>query len=261
MLLMSMILETIWTLLIVGTITFVIVLLLIFARINIDMSDEVFRKLMHMSAILMTPMCLILSDNYRSSAAVLLIFALLSEIGLRIFPRIFDYLPIGKVASGTELTGIETDGTLHTDYETFFVERNSGEVRRSFVMYCLLQACLIIVCGLFNDMGIIILEIAVWGVGDAVAALVGKNRGVRHFTFADTNKTYLGSAFMCVSAFIISIILLISIYAYSPIRIITESIIIAVLATAAELFSKKGIDTITIPIVVTAVALGFNYLM
>ena len=252
MLMMPMISDVIVTLLIVGTITFVIVLILIFARINIEMSDELFRKLMHMSAILMTPMSLILTGNYRDSAAVLLIFALLAEIGLRILPQVFN-----KLLSGNKVL----ENTAIGNYENFFVERKNGEVKRSFVIYCLLQACLIIVCGLLGDMRIILLEISVWGIGDALAALVGKKRGVRHFKLGDKNKTYAGSAAMCISSFITAFVLLMLMYDYSVLRIVSESVIIAVFAAAAELFSPKGIDTVTIPVVVCGAALCLNYLM
>ncbi|MCR4611911.1 MAG: hypothetical protein K5644_08440 [Lachnospiraceae bacterium] len=240
------------TLLIVGTITFVIVLILMLIRFKVKVADELFRKLMHFTAILMTPLCILFSDNYLVSAAVLLIFMILAEIGLRIIAKIFN----------TVLPKLNSDGSdSHAGFNDFFVERNDGEIRRSFLIYCFTQACLIVICGLCDDIGLILLEILVWAIGDALAALIGKRWGKRHIKIGDSHKTYLGSSVMFISSLIISFVMLNVLYNFSFIRITVESLVIAVFATLVELLSRKGMDNVTIPVMVTAIGLCFNILM
>ena len=225
------------TVLITGTITLVIVLLLMLVRKIFDIGDELFRKLMHFTAILITPLCLYFAIDFYIAMLCLFIFAIGGAIGLRL---------IEKVKS----------------YSSFFVEREKHEIRKSFVSYCNIQACLILVCGVYGDIGIIYIELMVWALGDTVAALCGKKWGKRHFkcAFADRKKTYVGSASMLIVVLIISFIALLIMYDYSALRVICQSGIIAVMATIAELISKKGRDTITIPVIVSLVCLIFDML-
>lgn len=225
------------TVLITGTITLVIVLLLMLVRKKFNIGDELFRKLMHLTAILITPLCLYFAIDFYIAMLCLFIFAIGGAIGLRL---------IEKVKS----------------YSSFFVEREKHEIRKSFVSYCNIQACLILVCGVYGDIGIIYIELMVWALGDTVAALCGKKWGKRHFkcAFTDRKKTYVGSASMLIVVFIISFIALLIMYDYSALRVICQSGIIAVMATIAELLSKKGRDTITIPVIVSLVCLIFDML-
>lgn len=229
------------TIIMVGTITFVIVLILIVIRIKLDLSDELFRKLMHLAALIMTPLDILFSDNNYIASAVLFIIGLLSEIGLRIFPRLFDINPI-------------TDKS----YEAFFVEREAGEIRQSFVGYTIIQAVIILICTVFYDFGVILMELLVWGIGDAIAALVGKTFGNRRINIGDNNKTYIGSASMFTVSLIITFFVLNIIYPMPLINTLIESVVIAIAATFTELISKKGIDTITIPAVVTVLGICLN---
>ena len=223
------------TVLITGTITLVIVLLLMLVRKIFDIGDELFRKLMHFTAIVITPLCLYFAIDFYIAMLCLFIYAIGGAIGLRL---------IEKVKS----------------YSSFFVEREKHEIRKSFVSYCNIQACLILVCGVYGDIGIIYIELMVWALGDTVAALCGKKWGKKHFEwrFTDRNKTYVGSVSMLIVVFIISLTSLSIMYDYSALRVICQSGIIAVMATIAELLSKKGRDTITIPVMVSLVCLIFD---
>ena len=63
---------------------------------------------------------------------------------------------------------------------------------------------------------------------------------------------------MLIVVFIISLTSLSIMYDYSALRVICQSGMIAVMATMAELLSKKGRDTITIPVIVSLVCLIFD---
>ena len=64
------------TVLFTGTITLVIVLLLMLIRWKTKVDEEVFRKLMHFAAIAMTPLCLYFAIDYYIAALALFIFAI-----------------------------------------------------------------------------------------------------------------------------------------------------------------------------------------
>lgn len=223
------------TVLLTGTITLVIVLLLMLIRWKSNIPDELFRKLMHFAAVFMTPLCLWFSIDFYVGAVSLFIFALGAAIILRIMENV-------------------------KKYADFFVEREKHEIRKSFVSYCNIQACLLLVCGLAGDINIIYIELLVWAVGDASAALIGKKWGKKYFQskFADNKKTYLGSVSMLAVTFTISVILLIVLCHYPVLRVLVQSLVIAVVATVIELVSRKGADNIIIPIAISLVCLCAN---
>lgn len=229
--------NIITTIFITGTITLVIVLLLMLIRWKCNINDEVFRKLMHFTAIMITPLCLYFAIDFYVAMLCLFIYAIGGAIGLRI---------IEKVKS----------------YSSFFVEREKHEIRKSFVSYCSMQAVIILVCGVYGDIRIVYIELLVWAIGDMVAALCGKKWGKRHFRMplSDHNKTYVGSIAMLIITFIISITALSIMYDFSVARIIVQSILVAVAATIAELLSHKGKDTTTIPLTVTIICLISDYI-
>ena len=218
------------TVLLTGTITLVIVLLLMLIRKKTKVNEEVFRKLMHFTAIAMTPLCLYFAIDFYIAAFSLFIFAIGANIGLRLISKVKGY----------------------TD---FFVERTDGEIRKSFIQYCCLQACIIIVCGVYGDIGVVYIELLVWALGDAAAALIGKKLGKKHFRIANNDKTYAGSIAMFIVAFAVSIIAMFVLYDYSVLRVLLQSLVIAVVATFVELVSKGSIDTVTIPVSVTLICM------
>ena len=221
------------TVLLTGTITLVIVLLLMLIRWKTKLDEELFRKLMHFTAILMTPLSMYCAVDFYIAAMSMFIFAIGANIALRL---------IGKIKG----------------YSGFFVERSEGEIRKSFTGYCCLQGCIIIVCGVVGDLGIVYIELIVWALGDAVAALIGRKWGKKHFRIANNNKTILGSLSMCIVALISTITAMFILYDYSLLRVIVQAALIALFSTVIELISKDGKDTITIPITVTLICLIMN---
>lgn len=83
----------------------------------------------------------------------------------------------------------------------------------------------------------------IMGYGDGLAGLVGKYIGRRRWFF---NKTIEGSLIMFITSIITVATILIF---YNPHNILISSITIAIIATLLELFSLKGIDNLTVPII------------
>jgi phytol kinase len=90
--------------------------------------------------------------------------------------------------------------------------------------------------------------------GDGFAAIIGteiKSRKIYH------NKTIVGTLTMLIiSAFFTMIILL----KYNTERIVISVIIVSIVATTLELFSKKGLDNLTVPILSSLTYLLIMYL-
>ncbi|GIK29092.1 MAG: hypothetical protein IT298_13750 [Chloroflexi bacterium] len=148
---------------------------------------------------------------------------------------------------------------------TFFrriaVERESGEFKRSLVIVQVTIATLIFVFwGLLGAdwKYVALVAVLAWGLGDAAAALVGKSFGrnpIQH-RWLDGKKTYEGTfAMLAVAGTVIFSTLIL--YAQQPWHI---SLFVALLAApvgaVVELFSHRGLDTITVPL-----AVGFSVLV
>ena len=112
-------------------------------------------------------------------------------------------------------------------------------------------AVVISVCwGLFGDRLLVIASILAWGVGDAFAALIGKQFGKHkiknHLT--DGKKSYEGTLAMFFTSFVSVFIVLLVHGGMSISAYIVISVCAAAVAAVAELFSKNGMDTVICPV-------------
>ena len=134
---------------------------------------------------------------------------------------------------------------------SFMIERKKGEFKSSMVYAVGMMAFSIALCwGLFGDKYFVLASIYAWGIGDALAALVGKRFGKHKITwkFADNKKSVEGSLamFLCslISVFIVLVIRGgIDIILCSFIAVLT-----ALVCTLTELCTKDGLDTVICPI-------------
>lgn len=86
------------------------------------------------------------------------------------------------------------------------------------------------------------------GYGDGFAAIIGKKVKSKEYKVGNTKKTIAGSITMFVISLIISII------SFNLLNIdyfVLKAIGVSVLATILEAVSIKGLDNITVPIVIT----------
>ncbi len=140
-----------------------------------------------------------------------------------------------------------------TWYRRVFVDRDRrGELRRQLLYVQLSFALLILVFwGLLGIRWHYITAVAVmgWGFGDAAAALVGKAWGRRHIflPLVESAKTCEGTLAMTVAAGV-AFFLTMWLYAGQSWYVsLVVAVVVAPFAGTVELFSRKGLDTLTVP--------------
>lgn len=143
-------------------------------------------------------------------------------------------------------------------FSHFVTERKSGELKSSLLIVFFMYAVVAAVCwGWLGDKLLVLCSIYAWGIGDAFAALVGKAVG-RHAlqgAHIEGRKSVEGTLAMFGASFLSVLLILIvrggmNWYAYPIIALITAAV-----SAVVELFSMKGMDTITCPLAAMAVLL------
>ena len=202
-------------------------LVMLLARIFLKMPDELFRKILHF--ILLGAYIPFLFGF--KTWWIVVIFALILIIIL--YPAL---LFAGKLKM----------------FSSFVNERKEGEFKSSMILALVTVIFSISVCwGIFGDKMLTLACVYAWGVGDALAALVGKRFG-KHKTklpLADPRKSWEGTLAMFVCAFA-SVLFVLLIRGGLGIG---ECLLISAVAAAAtsyvELITKGGLDTVTCPAV------------
>ncbi len=153
-------------------------------------------------------------------------------------------------------------------YIRFFVDRNTrgGELRKQLIYVQLSFAILIFIYwGVLGTRWHYIVAVAVmaWGFGDAAAALVGKAFG-RHrviHKYIEKAKTYEGTGAMILVAGIALFFTLLC-YAGKPWYLsLLVAFIVAPVCGVVELFSRRGTDTLTVPLSAAALLMPLIYLL
>ncbi len=145
-------------------------------------------------------------------------------------------------------------------YKRIAVERQDGEFKRSLVIVQLSIALLIsIFWGLLGIEWQYIAAVAVlaWGFGDAAAALVGKSFGKHQIQHPriEGAKTYEGTLAMYVVAGLIIFLTLFAYADHSWQASFAVAAFAAPVSATVELFSRRGMDTLTVPISAAVVTL------
>lgn len=154
-------------------------------------------------------------------------------------------------------------------YKQLAVEREEGEFRRSLIIAQLAFATLItIFWGLLGQdwKYVALVAVMAWGFGDAAAALVGKAYGrhrIRHPQI-EGGKTYEGTLAMYIVAGL-AILLTLLVYAGQSWQLsLSVATLVAPASATVELFSRRGMDTLTVPLsvafMVTPLILFFTFL-
>jgi len=138
-------------------------------------------------------------------------------------------------------------------YRRIAVERESGEFKRSLIIVQGSIALLLIVFwGVLGPQWKYIAVVAVmaWGLGDAMAALVGKTIGrrkIQHPRIAG-KKTYEGTLAMFITAGL-AVFFTLMLEGGQPWQVsLTVALLVAPVCAIVELFSNRGMDTLTVPI-------------
>lgn len=199
-------------------------------KATLNLPAELWRKMLHIVLVMSIFPLLYFFNTWQQSVLAALVFALL-------------LYPVLALAERT------------TFYRRVAVERQSGEFRSSLIIAQLVLASLIaIFWGLLGEEWhyVAIVAVMAWGFGDAAAALVGKAFG-RHpieHPRIEGAKTYEGTLAMYVVAGL-AIFFTLLLYAGQSwqVSLIVATLVAPVSATV-ELFSRKGLDTLTVPVAV-----------
>ena len=144
------------------------------------------------------------------------------------------------------------------------MEKAKHEVIISFVaLFGLMTVLLAVFWGGFGAEALYIPvgAIMAWGPGDAVAAIVGKTFGKHKLQgkCIEGVKSVEGSVGMAITSFMCLLPVLLTMSSLPWYVSLAVALVVAPVASLTELFTKKGWDTVTVPIV-SAVVLSVTML-
>ena len=135
-------------------------------------------------------------------------------------------------------------------FTKFTTQRKEGEFASSMVLAFVVMTLSIAVCwGVFGSRHLVLACVYAWGVGDAFAALVGKQFG-RHklrFRYADPRKSVEGSAAMFVTSALAVLLVLLSQDRLPPAAYAVIPAAGAGAAALVEMITRDGRDTLYCP--------------
>jgi len=199
--------------------------LLLLSHAIFRIPKDIFRKLLHIAAFTSPIFVVLKGRGWFPAAITMAIFAALVYPALKLAER-------------------------WKGYGNLFAEKHPGEVTDSLLLLFLSQAAFIAIsCGLLKKPYILVTATLAWGLGDIAAAWVGRPYG-RHkikLSVADNNKSWEGSAAMAAVAFAASFVSLLLFSPYRGLQALTVALITALVSSFAEMVSKGGSDTVTVP--------------
>lgn len=210
----------------------------ILVRIFTKIPDFIFRKILHVIAACMIMVLVIVPTHWWIAEIIVGI----SAIGLTVLLLIFEPTSV---------------------YQKFFVEKSRHEVLISFLLFFLIVASLIALfwgyLG-YDKRFYVIIAILAWGLGDAAAAIFGRLIGKHKVSgkMIEGVKSIEGSVMCFFFAFTISLVLLIALMHIVWWLSLIEALLIGIFVSLAELFTKKGLDTITCPLVAAIILFLFS---
>ena len=200
--------------------------IMLLARKLIKMPDELFRKILHFILLgAYIPLCFAFDEWWMatvfSASLIVILFPVLV---------LAEKIPI---------------------FSSFVNERKNGEFKSSMVLAVGMMTFSTAICwGLFGDRYLVLASIYAWGIGDALAALVGKKFGKHKIKWklADGKKSVEGSLAMFLCAFVSVVIVLLVRGGLNVPLCAGIAALTAAVCTFTEMCAKNGLDTIVCPI-------------
>ncbi len=149
-------------------------------------------------------------------------------------------------------------------YSKTVTERKKGELKNSLIVVFLMFALVIAVTeGIFRDRYLALASVYAWGIGDALAALVGKRYGRHKLTgpLLTGKKSLEGTAAMFLASFVSVAAVLLYRGGLQAGPLVLVSLVTAAVSAVCELYTRDGMDTITCPLAAMAVLLGMLKLL
>ena len=148
-------------------------------------------------------------------------------------------------------------------YSELTTERKKGELKTSLLLVFTMFAIVATICwGIFKDKYLALASLYAWGIGDAFAALIGKQFG-KHKIIApklDGKKSYEGTFSMFFVSFITVTTILLRRGGLTLLSCLIISLIVATVSAITELYSNHGNDTIICPLSAMVTLLPLIYL-
>ncbi|MBQ7783081.1 MAG: TSUP family transporter [Oscillospiraceae bacterium] len=205
---------------IIGAVTLIIL------HLTCRIPRYVFRKLLHLVAFSSAVVLVICAESWLSAAIASLFF------GAIVYPIL-----------------VCLEGCSW--YDGLFVQKQKGEIKLSLLLlFATVAGVIALSWGLTGKRYIAAATLLMWGVGDAAAALVGIPFGKRKigWKIADGNKTVEGTSAMLAAAFICGFVSLMAMSSLPWYSCALTSLLCAAAAAFTELVSRKGYDTVTVPL-------------
>ena len=130
------------------------------------------------------------------------------------------------------------------------MEREDKKEGIGTVYYAISLTVLSLVTFYINKPILALPGILIMGYGDGLAAVIGQKVKSKSFNILGSTKSVAGSATMLIVSLIISIL----IFSFIGIEyLILKAFLIAIIATILEAISVKGLDNITVPLIITVI--------
>ncbi len=203
--------------------------ILLIVRYRTKVPDYIFRKLLHFVAFTSILPLALGTDIWWIAVAVEVFFLLIVVFALHFFEQ-FSF------------------------YQGLFVEKAKHEVITSFVLlFGLMTVLLAVFWGGLGDAYkyIAVTAIMAWGPGDAVAAIVGQTHG-KHKLLGrriEGVKSLEGTIGMAITSLVCTFPVLVTMSDLPWSVCLLFSVILAPISALTELFTKKGYDTVSVPVV------------
>ena len=200
-------------------------MVLILLRAILCIPKDIFRKLLHIAAFTSSIFVVLTGENWIADTLTLVLFAAV----------VYPVLSLAEHWRG---------------FGGLFVEKKPGEVRNSLLLLFLSQAVFVALsCGLIGKPYIVIASTAAWGLGDIAAAWVGRPFGKHkiRLKIADPGKSWEGSAAMAVVSALACFFVLLLLRVYPVTTAVFVSLAVGLVSAFAEMCSRGGMDTVTVP--------------
>lgn len=208
--------------------------LLLTAKLIFKPNKDLFRKLLHAAAFLSPVVMMQVTDMWTAAVLALVLFAAV----------VYPVLALAEKLKG---------------FSELLTQKKDGEIKKSLLLMFLTAAVIVgAAWGGFGRPYIATAAILMWGFGDAAAALIGRRFGkhkIRH-RFADPNKSWEGTAAMFATSAVVGAAVLLAFSAQPWYICIGAALAVSAAGAYTELVTKGGNDTVTVPVVNTALLLA-----
>ena len=208
-------------------------LILLILHFTANIPRVVFRKLLHLPAFCSAAVVVWRADSWQTASLTLALFAAIVHPILCLCQR-------------------------WKGYDDLFVQKAPGEIKKSLLLLFLSDAALVALCwGGFDLPWVAVAGILMWGSGDGAAALAGHRFGRHHvkLPLADPRKTWEGTRAMILVSAAVGTAAMLALTAMSWHQCLLFALAASVPGACTELISRNGDDTVTVPVVNTALLL------